>query len=140
TPSARIRPWSNASGTPSAGFSPRSSPPAPDAGASGAPAPAKPAPPADAGLPAKPGDDLTAKLVSALDAIDPAIVGGKPDQAVDRARNQCQAMYQFPKDKQKLVELANQRFTSADHPQGFGADTAAKINEALLATLCPPFR
>ncbi|MFD4655250.1 hypothetical protein ACFWP2_06405 [Kitasatospora sp. NPDC058444] len=114
--------------------------PAPDAGASGAPAPAKPAPPADAGLPAKPGNDLAAKLVSALDAIDPAIVGGKPDQAVDRARNQCQAMYQFPKDKQKLVDLANQRFTSADHPQGFGPDTAAKINEALLATLCPPSR
>ncbi|MEV7184765.1 hypothetical protein [Kitasatospora sp. NPDC093102] len=114
--------------------------PAPDAGASGAPAPAKPAPPADAGLPAKPGADLTAKLVSALDAIDPAIVGGKPDQAVDRARNQCQSMYQFPKDQQKLVELANQRFTSTDHPQGFGPDTAAKINEALLATLCPPPR
>ncbi|MFJ9444234.1 hypothetical protein ACIRRH_20505 [Kitasatospora sp. NPDC101235] len=114
--------------------------PAPDAGASGAPAPAKPAPPADAGLPTKPGADLTAKLVSALNAIDPAIVGGKPDQAVDRARNQCQSMYQFPKDAQKLTELANQRFTSADHPQGFGPETAAKINEALLATLCPPSR
>ncbi|MFD5430673.1 hypothetical protein ACFWJ4_00645 [Kitasatospora sp. NPDC127067] len=114
--------------------------PAPDAGTSGAPAPTKPAPPTDAGLPAKPGTDLATKLVSALDAIDPAIVGGKPDQAVDRARNQCQSMYQFPKDKQKLVDLANQRFTSADHPQGFGPDTAAKINEALLATLCPPSR
>ncbi|MFG2905627.1 hypothetical protein ACGF13_11275 [Kitasatospora sp. NPDC048286] len=114
--------------------------PAPDGGTSGAPAPAKPAPPADAGLPAKPGTDLTAKLVSALDAIDPTIVDGKPDQAVDRARNQCQSIYQFPKDKQKLTELANQRFTSAAHPQGFGPDTAAKINEALLATLCPPGR
>ncbi|WP_053112373.1 hypothetical protein, partial [Kitasatospora sp. MY 5-36] len=114
--------------------------PAPDAGASGAPAPSKPAPPADAGLPAKPGADVTAKLVSALDAIDPAIVGGKPDQAVDRARNQCQSMYQFPKDKQKLADLADQRFTSADHPQGFGPDTATKINDALLATLCPPSR
>ncbi|MFD8786247.1 hypothetical protein [Kitasatospora sp. NPDC059599] len=111
--------------------------PAPDAGTPGAPAPAKPAPPADAGLPAKPGTDLTGKLVAALDAIDPAIVGGKPDQAVDRARNQCQSMFQFPKDTGKLVELANQRFTSPDHPQGFGPDTAAKINDALRATLCP---
>ncbi|MEU9040358.1 MULTISPECIES: hypothetical protein [unclassified Kitasatospora] len=114
--------------------------PAPDAGASGAPAPAKPAPPADAGLPTKPGADLTAKLVAALNAIDPAIVGGKPDQAVDRARNQCQSMYQFPKDKGKLDDLANQRFTSSDHPQGFGPDTAAKINDALRATLCPASR
>ncbi|MEE1787569.1 hypothetical protein PUR71_32385 [Streptomyces sp. SP17BM10] len=107
-------------------------------GAAGGPAPAKPAPPTDAGMPAKPGSDVTAKLVAALDAIDPAIVGGKPDQAVDRARNQCQSMYQFPKDKAKLVELANQRFTAPDHPQGFGPDKAAKINEALRATLCPP--
>ncbi|MFF0409029.1 hypothetical protein ACFYUY_01160 [Kitasatospora sp. NPDC004745] len=129
-------------------------PAAPSAGATGAPAPAtpsapatdggstaapaKPAPPADAGLPAKPDGGLTDKLVAALKAIDPAIVGDKPDQAVDRARNQCQAMYQFPKDKAKLVELANQRFTSPDHPQGFGPDTAAKINDALRATLCPP--
>ncbi|MEU8510071.1 hypothetical protein AB0C76_00595 [Kitasatospora sp. NPDC048722] len=89
-------------------------------------------------MPAKPGTDVTAKLVAALDAIDPAIVGGKPDQAVDRARSQCQSMYQFPKDKAKLVELADQRFTAPDHPQGFGPDKAAKINEALRATLCPP--
>ncbi|MEV7353490.1 hypothetical protein [Kitasatospora sp. NPDC091276] len=112
--------------------------PAPDSGSPGAPAPAKPTPPSDAGLPGKPGTDLTGKLVAALDAIDPAIVGGKPDQAVDRARNQCQALFQFPKDKSKLVELANQRFTSPDHPQGFGPDTAAKINDALRTTLCPP--
>ncbi|MQS15038.1 hypothetical protein F7Q99_22925 [Streptomyces kaniharaensis] len=112
--------------------------PAPTDGSPGASAPAKPAPPTDAGLPAKPGSDVTAKLVAALDAIDPAIVGGKPEQAVDRARNQCQSMYQFPKDKAKLVDLANQRFTSPDHPQGFGPDKAAKINDALRATLCPP--
>ncbi|MFJ2577597.1 hypothetical protein [Kitasatospora aureofaciens] len=107
-------------------------------GSPGATAPAKPAPPTDAGMPGKPGADLTGKLVAALDAIDPAIVGGKPDQAVDRARTQCQSMYQFPKDKAKLVDLANQRFTSPDHPQGFGPDKAAKINDALHATLCPP--
>ncbi|MFJ9771314.1 hypothetical protein ACIRVF_08720 [Kitasatospora sp. NPDC101157] len=103
-------------------------------------APAKPAPPADAGLPAKPDSDLTGKVVAALNAIDPAIVGGKPDQAVEQARKQCQAMYQFPKDTAKLVELADQHFTSPDHPQGFGPGTSAKINDALRATLCPPQR
>ncbi|MGW6912632.1 hypothetical protein ACWGB8_02225 [Kitasatospora sp. NPDC054939] len=100
-------------------------------------APAKPAPPSDAGLPAKPNADLTAKVVTALEAIDPAIVGGKPEQAVDRARNQCQAMYQFPKDRAKLVELTQQRFTSPEHPQGFGPEKSEKILEALRATLCP---
>ncbi|MGW3041476.1 hypothetical protein ACWC9T_15870 [Kitasatospora sp. NPDC001159] len=116
-------------------------------GATGAPAPgtdgsapAKPAPPADAGLPAKPDADVTGKVVAALKAIDPAIVGDKPDQVVEQARKQCQSMYQFPKDKAKLIELADQHFTSPDHPQGFGPDTAAKINDALRATLCPPPR
>ncbi|MER7668454.1 hypothetical protein ABTY61_08290 [Kitasatospora sp. NPDC096128] len=100
-------------------------------------APTKPAPPAGAGLPAKPDADLTGKVVAALNAIDPAIVGGKPDQVVEQARKQCQAMYQFPKDKAKLAELASQHFTSPEHPQGFGPDTAAKIDDALRATLCP---
>ncbi|MFJ8471422.1 hypothetical protein [Kitasatospora sp. NPDC094011] len=101
-------------------------------------APAKPAPPADAGLPAKPDADLTGKTVAALNAIDPAIVGGKPDQVVDQARKQCQAMYQFPKDKAKLAELAKQNFTSSEHPQSLDPDTVAKIDDALRATLCPP--
>ncbi|MDY0809952.1 hypothetical protein [Kitasatospora purpeofusca] len=75
--------------------------------------------------------------MAALDAIDPAIVGGKPEQAVDRARNQCQAMYQFPKDRAKLIDLANQRFTDPAHPQGFGAEKAEKILDALRTVLCP---
>ncbi|MFE5581068.1 hypothetical protein [Kitasatospora sp. NPDC056531] len=136
--------------TGSAAATPAASAPAATAtadGATGAPAgsspgtdgsaPAKPAPPVDAGLPAKPDADLTGKVVAALNAIDPAIVGGKPDQVVEQARKQCQSMYQFPKDKAKLIELANQHFTSPDHPQGFGPDTAAKINDALRTTLCP---
>ncbi|MGV9264509.1 hypothetical protein ACWDRR_07610 [Kitasatospora sp. NPDC003701] len=129
-------PTAPATGSPDGPAPGSASPGAPDA--PGAPAPSKPAPPADAGLPAKPGSDDTGRLVAALDAIDPAIVGGKPDQAVDRARNQCQSMYQFPKDRAKLVELANQRFTAPDHPQGFGAEKAEKILDALRATLCPP--
>ncbi|MEV6977325.1 hypothetical protein, partial [Kitasatospora sp. NPDC093806] len=122
--------WARCRSSPSAGTD------APDAPATQA-AP-KPAPPAGAGLPSKPAADVTALLIGALDAIDPAIVGGKPDQAIDRARNQCQSMYQFPKDRAKLVELANQRFTAPDHPQGFGTEKAEKILDALRTTLCPP--
>ncbi|MEU6237336.1 hypothetical protein [Kitasatospora sp. NPDC047058] len=129
-------PAAPAPATPGGPASGTSSPGAADA--PNTPAPPKPAPPTDAGLPTKPGNEATAKLVAALEAIDPAIVGGKPEQAVDRARNQCQSMYQFPKDRAKLVELANQRFTDAGHPQGFGTEKAEKIIDALRATLCPP--
>jgi hypothetical protein len=131
TPSAPSAPSASATADGATGAPAGSSP-----GADGS-APAKPAPPADAGLPAKPDSDLTGKVVAALNAIDPAIVGGKPDQVVEQARKQCQSMYQFPKDKAKLIELADQHFTSPDHPQGFGPDTAAKINDALRTTLCP---
>ncbi|MFF7453799.1 hypothetical protein [Kitasatospora sp. NPDC008115] len=102
------------------------------------PAAPKPAPPTDAGLPAEPASDLTARLVAALDAIDPAIVGGQPERAVGRAREQCRSMYQFPKDRAKLADLVNQRFTDPAHPQGFGAEKAEKILDALRTTLCPP--
>ncbi|WP_052682054.1 hypothetical protein [Saccharothrix sp. ST-888] len=100
-------------------------------------APAKPAPPSDAGLPPKPDAPGVAKLVAALDAIDPDIVAGQPDKAVDRARNQCQSIYDFPKDRAKLIDLTNQRFTSPKHPDGFGADKAEKILTALQTTICP---
>ncbi|WP_052706622.1 hypothetical protein [Streptomyces rubellomurinus] len=141
TTAASGGPASGAAAPTAGSTDPAPSAPAPADGATpGASAPAKPAAPADAGLPGKPDADRTAKLVAALNAIDPGIVGGKPDQAVDRARNQCQSMYQFPKDTAKLVDLANQRFTSPEHPQGFGPETAAKINDALRTTLCPPSR
>ncbi|MFJ9952271.1 hypothetical protein [Kitasatospora sp. NPDC091207] len=136
SPTTPTAPSAPATGSPDGPAPGSASPGAPDAPATQAPP--KPAPPADAGLPAKPGSDDAAKVVAALAAIDPAIVGDKPDQAVDRARNQCQSMYQFPKDRAKLIELADQRFTAPDHPQGFGAEKAGKILDALRATLCPP--
>ncbi|MGW4891863.1 hypothetical protein ACWEQL_06295 [Kitasatospora sp. NPDC004240] len=127
----------SAPGTPAATTAPTAAPTAAPAPGETTPAPAKPAPPSDAGLPAKPDAAATAKVIAALEAIDPAIVGGKPEQAVDRARNQCQSMYQFPKDRAKLIELADQRFTAPDHPQGFGPEKAEKIVDALRTTLCP---
>ncbi|MDH6124697.1 hypothetical protein [Kitasatospora sp. GP82] len=105
--------------------------------AADASAPAKPAAPSDAGLPPKPDSATVTKLVAALDAIDPDIVSGRPDQAVDRARSQCQAIYNFPKDKAKLIDLTNQRFTSSKHPDGFGAEKAEKILAAVQADVCP---
>ncbi|GAA2748068.1 hypothetical protein [Kitasatospora cinereorecta] len=107
-----------------------------DSAAASAPA-SKAAPPADAGLPPKPDAATTAKLIAALDAVDKDIVGGKPDQAVENARKQCQDIYNTPKDRAKLVGQINQRFTSPSHPNGFGPDTAEKILIALQTTICP---
>ena len=102
------------------------------------PATAKASPPADAGLPPAPDAATVARLVAALDAIDPDIVAGDPGQAADRARDQCQAISRFPKDRAKLVDLANQRFTSARHPAGFGPEQAARILDAVRTTVCAP--
>lgn len=114
--------------------------PAPGTGeptADGTPAPPKPAPPSDAGLPPQPDAELTAKVIAALKSVDPAIVGDQPDRAVERARAQCQSMELSPRDVAKQVELAQQRFTTTEHPQGFGPEKAGRIVEVLRATLCP---
>ncbi|MFJ1706411.1 hypothetical protein [Kitasatospora sp. NPDC088346] len=126
------------SGAPSTGVAPSEPAPQGSAPASQPPAPeaSKPAPPADAGLPPAPDTAATAKLVAALDAIDPDIVAGKPDKAVEAARAQCQAVYNFPKDRAKLISLAEQRFTSPAHPGGFGPEKAEKILAAVQSTLC----
>ncbi|MGI9000697.1 MAG: hypothetical protein ACR2GH_03430 [Pseudonocardia sp.] len=51
---------------------------------------------AQQGIPPEPGPDVVAALVADLDAIDPDIVHGKPDKAVNRGRNQCSSVRQFP--------------------------------------------
>ncbi|MEV7212618.1 DUF732 domain-containing protein [Kitasatospora cineracea] len=90
------------------------------------------------GLPPKPDEAAVAKYVAALDAIDKDIVHGKPDTAVSRGRDECSSIGQG-KAEDELVQLAIKRFTSPDHPQGFGPGKAAKILEAVHANICPTF-
>jgi hypothetical protein len=91
------------------------------------------------GIPPKPDAATQAKYIAALTAIDPDIVNTKPDKAVDRGRNQCETIASFPDDKSKQTDLANQRFTSPSHPDGFGPAKAAKIVEAVHTHLCPTY-
>ncbi|MEV8097036.1 hypothetical protein [Kitasatospora sp. NPDC085879] len=108
-----------------------------DAAAAPAPTGPKPAPPSDAGLPAKPDTDTAAKLVAALKALNPDIVSAGPEKTVEAARKECQAVYNYPKDHAKLVELTGSTFTSAAHPQGFGPEVSEKILAAVQASgLC----
>ncbi|MCX5196421.1 hypothetical protein OOK31_21395 [Streptomyces sp. NBC_00249] len=91
------------------------------------------------GIPPKPDAATQAKYIAALTAIDPDIVNTKPDKAVDRGRNQCDSIANFPKDDQKQIDLTNQRFTSPNHPDGFGPAKAAKIRDAVHTHLCPSY-
>ncbi|WP_328763175.1 MULTISPECIES: hypothetical protein [unclassified Streptomyces] len=95
--------------------------------------------PKSKGIPPKPDAATQAKYIAALTAIDPDIVNTKPDKAVDRGRNQCETIANFPKDDQKQIDLTNQRFTSPNHPDGFGLAKAAKIRDAVHTHLCPTY-
>lgn len=123
-PSAKAPP----AAAPSAATTPKatSSPPAAEA-------------PKGKGIPPKPDAATQAKYIAALTAIDPDIVNAKPDKAVDRGRNQCETIANFPKDDQKQIDLTNQRFTSPNHPDGFGPAKATKIRDAVHTYLCPTY-
>ncbi|MGW5259673.1 hypothetical protein ACWEQG_01780 [Microbispora sp. NPDC004025] len=94
---------------------------------------------ADAGIPPKPDPRTQAAFIQALEAIDPDIVHGKEDKAVDRARNQCSSIKEHPDDRDRLVQLTNMRFTSPDHPDGFGKAKSAKILAAVRTYICPAY-
>jgi hypothetical protein len=93
---------------------------------------------AAAGIPPEPTAAVRAKYLDDLSTIDPDIVHGKPDTAVDRGRNQCSSIKQGMKQA-KLVELTDYRFSSPTHPNGHGTATAAKILDVVHTRLCPDF-
>ncbi|GHF77163.1 hypothetical protein GCM10018790_64090 [Kitasatospora xanthocidica] len=109
-------------------------PPAPAGTTTAAPAGAKPS-----GPPPRPDAATTAAYIAALTAIDPEIVSDKVDRAVSRGRDQCTSVAQSPGDQAGLVALANRRFTSAKHPDGFGPEKSAKILEVVRKHLCPTY-
>lgn len=91
------------------------------------------------GIVPKPDPATQARYIRALSAVDPDLVHGDQDKAVDRGRNQCRTIHDFPKDEAKQAETAELRFTSPNHPEGFGKVKAARIVLAVRATLCPTF-
>lgn len=75
--------------------------------------------------------------IADLEAIDPDIVHGDPDTAVNRGRNLCQAMRGKPMDQ--WVTPAAQRFTSPTHPDGFGQYITSRIVGVVFTRLCPNY-
>ncbi|MGW1637770.1 hypothetical protein [Streptomyces lavendulae] len=124
---------------PSAKTPPAAAPSAPPVSEATSSPSATAAAPKGKGIPPKPDAATQAKYIAALTAIDPDIVNTKPDKAVDRGRNQCETIANFPKDDQKQIDLTNQRFTSPNHPDGFGPAKAAKIRDAVHTHLCPAY-
>ncbi|MEV7559534.1 DUF732 domain-containing protein [Streptomyces sp. NPDC089795] len=93
---------------------------------------------AAAGIPPSPAPDQRAIYLAALNTIDPEIVNGDDDKAVSRGLSQCQSM-KDEKDPTKRVESTNRRFTSPDHPDGFGPSKAAFVLAAVQTNLCPTY-
>ncbi|MEU3574122.1 hypothetical protein AB0E96_37810 [Kitasatospora sp. NPDC036755] len=143
SPKAGSKAGSSASKTATQPSSAPAAPAAPETPA--APTAAQPAAPAASGAvkpsgpPPKPDAATTAAYVAALTAIDPEIVDNKPDRVVSRGRDQCTSVSEWPKDQPKLVDLTNQRFTSAKHPGGFGSEKSTLILAAVRKYICPTY-
>ncbi|TDD90789.1 hypothetical protein E1298_12835 [Actinomadura rubrisoli] len=95
--------------------------------------------PIETGIPPSPGARARAAYLAALQAIDPEIVHGKPDKAIDRGRNQCTSVKSRPGDRAYLLKTTNIRFTAPGHSQGFGAAKAQRILKAVRAYICPTY-
>lgn len=88
------------------------------------------------GIPAEPDQATADAYIEALNAINPAIVGGDSEKAIDRGRDLCSTISANP-DRPAQVESANQRFTSPDHPEGWGPELAVQILDVVHQYLCP---
>lgn len=120
SPSVSASSWSSAS--PST---------APDPGASPS------LPPDEEDLPPAPTRSDILAYVTALRLIDSDIVEeSNSDSLVDRGRTQCLTIYQVT-DPREVIAVANSRFSTAEHQDGFGMVKSKQINEAVKKYLCP---
>lgn len=90
-------------------------------------------------IPPTPNAETWAAYIAALKRIDPDIVHGKEEKAVDRGRDQCGSVKDWPNDQAKLVNLTNKRFIGPTHPQGFGTAKAEQILAAVRKYICPTY-
>ncbi|GAA2364782.1 hypothetical protein [Streptomyces carpaticus] len=92
-----------------------------------------------AGIPPEPDAETAAAYVAALEAIDPDIVHGKAEKVIDRGRSQCQTIGSYPDDREHQVAQADVRFSSPDHPEGFGPEVAEQILDITHEHICPTY-
>ena len=94
-----------------------------------------------AGLPPEPSAEARKAFLDALNAINPRIIKpGKEDQAVSRGLNQCSSIKSSPDDREKLAQLALERFTVTTRlPELATTETGERIVDAVHKHLCPDF-
>lgn len=94
---------------------------------------------AAAGIPPLPDAAAQNAYIYALEQVDPEIVRNKPEATVSRGRDQCSSIKQYPRDRAKLIELTQVRFTAPGHPRGFGPEVSAQILDIVHQHLCPTY-
>lgn len=95
---------------------------------------------ADMGIPPTPAPAEWKAYIAALNKIDPAIVGEKDEERIiDRGRDMCSVVKEWPDDEAKLVDLTNKRFTASDHPNGFGDAKSKRILAVVRQHICPTY-
>ena len=101
------------------------------------------APPTMASTPPDPAPATIAAYIKDLNAIDPASVHGTDDTATRRAVRrglwQCDSIRDWPTDRARLIRLTGERFTSPDHPDGFGLVMSGRILDVVHTRLCPAY-
>jgi len=88
-------------------------------------------------FPPEPNAENWAAYIDGLNAIDPDIVHGKEEKAIDRGRDQCKTVRDHPDDQDLLIEYTNKRFTSPTHPEGHGSAESAQILQLVRKYICP---
>ncbi|BCB83485.1 hypothetical protein [Phytohabitans suffuscus] len=92
-----------------------------------------------AGIAPLPDQATALEFVDVLIAIDRDIVHNQEEKAVDRGRDLCAAVKSTPDDEPKLVQATIRRFTSPNHPKGFGEAKSKRILAATRKYICPSY-
>lgn len=94
----------------------------------------------DSDIPPVPDQETAAAYLADLERINQEIVEDRdPTALINRGRDQCTAVKEWPGDEAKWIDLANQRFTSPEHPEGLGEVTAARILKVVRKRICPTY-
>jgi hypothetical protein len=92
-----------------------------------------------AGIAAEPDQATALEYLDVLVKIDRDIVHNEEEKAVDRGRDLCAAVKSTPDDEAKLVQATIRRFTSPNHPKGFGEAKSKRILAATSRYICPSY-
>lgn len=80
-------------------------------------------------------------FLAELQAINSEILHEKSDEIlIDRAIRQCEDINKGQKTRQTLIQYVNYRFTTPNHPNGFGNSTSELILIAIEKYICPELK